>query len=953
VAALVMQKAFSSGEWAPELYARVDLAKYHAAAALLRNFFVDYRGGASTRAGTKYILQAFKSSTKVRLIPFQASFTVNYALEFGNFYIRFFNNGAPVLESGFAITAITNANPGGFTIPGAPYAVGDWIFISGATGMTQVNGNYYVVSGAGQLSDLFGNVVNTTAFGVYTGNGIAQRVYTLPSPYASADLALVKFAQSVNSLILCHPNYAPQVLTLVSAANWTINAINFGPTIATPTISSVVSTMGAGAVNYAYTVTAVDINGQESGPAVTGVLVNKADLRTNAGTNTISWAVIPGAVSYNVYKTEVSLAGAVPAGQQFGFIGNSTGTSFVDSNIAPDFSQCPPVVQNPFAGASVLLLTLTGDANYTIVPGVTIAAPSSGLQATAYVVLSVGAFTGSTIVVNSPGGGGGGPSPVGQTINFNFGGVVGQISSATPAGGNNWNVTGITIVSGGSVVGVGNATLSPLTPTGIVGGASYVSGNASVTWHIGALVLVSGGFGYTATPAVTFSAGAATATATLSPASGGNPSVPGFLDERLVLAAQPQALQTFYMSQPGSPYNFNVTNPILPDDAITGSIVSGKLNAIRSMLQAPTGLIMFTSQQAWLINGGASGAPVTPIDIAAKGHAYNGASDVPPLQINFDFLYVQAKGSIVRDLTFNFYTQIYTGTDISVLSSHLLFGYQITEWAYAEVPFSVVWAVRNDGALLSLTYVKEQEMIGWAHHDTQGTFQSVVSITEPAEPGPGSSVVGTIDAVYVVVQRTVNGQTIQYIERMADRFPQDGYKSCWAVDSGLQYSGAPKTNFALPHLPNTNIVGLSNGVPFTALTDANGAFVLPATPVATAGLAFVPQLQTLNIEVGDPTIQGKLKNIPADILRVRSTLGLSIGKNFTTLVPMKDLIRGNVNSMATGLPSSQQVVNDLWTGDAKTYLDSSWSTGGQYCIEQDQPFYATVLGTIPMLAVGG
>ncbi len=94
----VIQPSFNSGEWAPALNARVDLAKYHSGAALLRNFFVDYRGGATTRPGTRYIRWTF-GNTSVRLIPFQASFAVTYILEFGQGYVRFINNGATVLET--------------------------------------------------------------------------------------------------------------------------------------------------------------------------------------------------------------------------------------------------------------------------------------------------------------------------------------------------------------------------------------------------------------------------------------------------------------------------------------------------------------------------------------------------------------------------------------------------------------------------------------------------------------------------------------------------------------------------------------------------------------------------------------------------------------------------------------------------------------------------------------
>src|SRR5882762_5723677 len=220
-----MQHSFHAGEWAPALNARVDLAQYHSAAATLRNFFVDYRGGASSCPGTKYILQAKVSSKAVRLIPFQASFTVNYVLEFGDFYIRFYFNGAPVLEATTAITGATQANPGVITDVAHGYSTGDWVFIQSVGGMTQLNGKYFIVVVIGansySLTDLNGVAVNTTTFGAYTAGGTASRVYTLPSPYAATDLALLKFTQNVNTLVLCNTNYVPYVLTLVSATNWT------------------------------------------------------------------------------------------------------------------------------------------------------------------------------------------------------------------------------------------------------------------------------------------------------------------------------------------------------------------------------------------------------------------------------------------------------------------------------------------------------------------------------------------------------------------------------------------------------------------------------------------------------------------------------------------------------------------------------------------------------------
>ncbi len=343
------------------------------------------------------------------------------------------------------------------------------------------------------------------------------------------------------------------------------------------------------------------------------------------------------------------------------------------------------------------------------------------------------------------------------------------------------------------------------------------------------------------------------------------------------------------------------------------------------------------------MNGGTAGAPVTPADISANNQAYNGASDVPPIVANYDILYIQSKGSVVRDLTYNFYTNVFTGTDISVLSSHLFYGYTITEWAFAEEPFKIVWAIRDDGTMLSLTFLKEQELIGWTHHDTTGEFKSVCSITETVD-------FGRVDAVYVVVERSINGNTVKYIERMAERIFPNGLEDAWCVDAGLQYDGVATTSFqGGEHLAGATVTGLADGVEIPAFVmPTTGFFTLAsAASLVTVGLAFTPQLQTLQIDLGDPTVQGKRKKISAVDVRVQETLGLTIGTEFgTAQVAMKDLVVGNVGSQ------SNEVVSGLVTGDARTIIDPSWDVPGQYCIEQPNPFPVTILGVIPEITVG-
>lgn len=934
----VIQTAFHAGEWAPALNARVDLAKYHSAAALLENFFVDYRGGASTRAGTRYIIQCLKSNHPVRVIGFQASQQVGYLIELGDFYARFINNGAPVLEPTNAITAASKANPGVLTVVNS-YSIGDVFYISGIGGMTQLNGRYFKVgtgsTGAAiNLADLNDDPVDTTGYSTYTVGGTVARVYTIPTPYAAEDLALLKFTQNVNTMVLCHTSYQPYELKLITATNWTLLPITFGTTQAAPTNVAATTTLASGSVNYAYLVTAVDSNGQESGVSNIATLLAKTDLRTVAGTNSLTWTAAPGAKSYNVYKAELSYTGAVPAGAAYGFIGNCTGAAFDDSNIAPDFSQTPPIVQNPFQGAGLASVTVTVQGTYTTVPSATVAnAPSGGSTATVQPVLGVLSL-----------------SNIG---NQNSGFVVGDL--VIPNGTNAYGglTLRITAVSGGfptaAVIQNPGAISSGNTPANpVVFKRASGSGTAfqvDLVWGVVQVAIINAGAGYIAAPAITFSAGIAAATASLDEASAGNPAVPAFFQQRLVLSAQLNALQSFNMSQPGAPYNFNIRNPIQPDDAIIGAaITSGQLNTIKSHVSMPNGLITLSDKAAWLLNGGSGGEAITPINATANAQSYNGASDVPPIVANFDILYIQAKGSVVRDLSYNFYANIFTGTDISVLSSHLFFGFQILEWAWAEEPFKIVWAIRDDGVMLSLTFMKEQELIGWTHSTTQGSFKSVAEVVEEVDN------FGSINAVYNVVERDIPGVgTVKYIERHAERFFPNGVVDAWCVDSGLQYRGAPAMTFTgAEHLAGLMVTGLADGQVITPFEmPSNGIFTLPtAASVVTIGLAYTCNLQTLAIDLGEPTVQGKRKKVTAVTVRAQETLGLRIGSDEDNLVIMDDFVEGNVGSQ------TNELVTDLVTGDGRQIIDPDWSEQGDYLIRQDQPLPASILGVIPEVTVG-
>lgn len=88
--------SFTGGEWSPRLHGRVDIDKYQTACEVLQNMVLYPHGGITRRMGMEYIEDA--KTNDVRLIPFEYNREQAYVLEFGHNYIRFFRNGAQLLD---------------------------------------------------------------------------------------------------------------------------------------------------------------------------------------------------------------------------------------------------------------------------------------------------------------------------------------------------------------------------------------------------------------------------------------------------------------------------------------------------------------------------------------------------------------------------------------------------------------------------------------------------------------------------------------------------------------------------------------------------------------------------------------------------------------------------------------------------------------------------------------
>lgn len=940
----IIQTSYASGELSPTLFARVDLAKWHIGAALLRNFFVDFRGGITNRAGTKFVGYSISPTAYIRLIPFSFSTIQTYMLEFGNLKMRVIKDGAYVLESAKTITGITRANPGVVTANAHGFSNGDIVYVTGVLGMTQVNGRFFWVEGVTantfELRDpAYGISVNTSSYTAYTSGGSVSRVYTLATPYVTADLNSLKYAQDDDTLTITHPSYQPREITRTAHSSWTISTISFDSPISRPTTPTVTSTGTAPDVFViSYKVTAVNAAGAESLPSFpAGALIEDEDFSSIK----LTWPAVTDAVKYNIYRSNpgsltynsIDGPGTLPTGL-YGYVDTVYVPMYIETSIAgsprvvPDYSKGPPTHFDPFAPGQI--------------EAVDIVTPGTGLDGTTTTTISDPSGTGAVIrpIINTAGGG-----------------------------------------------------------SGATGGASGI-------------IIEDSGQGYTS-PTLVFSPGTGlTVTFSIGPLSGTYPAVTSYFQQRRVFAASNNLPQNVWATRVGQPSNMDVSDPVRDDDSITITLASLQVNAIKHLVPMPGGLIALTEFGAWQISGGSSTAAVTPANVVATPQAYIGAADVTPLVINYNIVFMQARGTSARKLAYDFNTNIYNGTDISVLSNHLFTNYQIVDWTWAEEPHKLIWAVRNDGNLLSCTFLDEQELIAWAHHDTYGEFVSIASIVE-----------GTENVVYFVVRRIINGQVMQFTERMASRLIHSNIENSWFLDSALESNIGTSTNILYPQASSgtsvqfvaiaaafvpsdvgsvirgvdggkgtitgfiaTSIVtvnitedfpvfyGTSQPIPLREWTlaapiasagglwhlegmsvavfgdgdyqglrtVANGTVtVSPMASLVRVGLPYSSQFQSLYLDVqgSEPTVQGKRKSVRAVTQRFVETRGTKVGQNFDNLY---------VQKQSPGVP----INDELYTGDARANLATQWDTYGQYCLQQFEPYPVTLLGAIPEIIIG-
>lgn len=324
------------------MYGRLsDFDKMKSAVATSLNAIPLVEGPCTRRPGSAYCDETRYSEKRSRIVRFKYSTTDAYAIEFGDQYVRFKKNNAPVHDETYTITGITNDFPGVVSYTGNDPSNGDDVDVSGVLGMTLVNGRRFRVQNVDTGANTFqlyevttgGTVteVNTADFGVYTSGGTAKRVYTLVTPYLEADLFTLRFSRFADRLYIFHSDYPEATLNRFADSNWTHTPLTFvdGPYLP---VNKTTTTLAASAfaAGTGRTITASAVDGINDGQGFLASDVGRYIRLKGGGSAVWGYMVITAYTSTTqVTATIINSVGSTTAATtwRMGLLSDTTGYS--------------------------------------------------------------------------------------------------------------------------------------------------------------------------------------------------------------------------------------------------------------------------------------------------------------------------------------------------------------------------------------------------------------------------------------------------------------------------------------------------------------------------------------------------------------------------------------------------------------------------------------------------
>jgi len=293
-------------------------------------------------------------------------------------------------------------------------------------------------------------------------------------------------------------------------------------------------------------------------------------------------------------------------------------------------------------------------------------------------------------------------------------------------------------------------------------------------------------------------------------------------------------------------------NGTVSDDRGFTRIIGDK--RIEALVPAQKLQVLTNRSEHALAAGNTSGA-LSPTNTRLEDSTYLGTPTcTQPVRTDDKTIFVQRDGQTVRLLADVRTADGFVSQILSRQAQHLIQDANVKELAYTQAPFGLLWVVKTNGQLLSLTYDTNNNTYGWAQHRLGGSFQGgaprVISIATLYDD------VKKYDMLHLLVHRTINGVDKYVLEVMEPPFINEGLgiEDAHFVDCGRNYVGVATNVASASWLTGESVQIVANGVVIPSATVVGGEVSVPAgTTKAHVGYGYEANIETLEAEYPSQT----------------------------------------------------------------------------------------------------
>lgn len=440
------------------------------------------------------------------------------------------------------------------------------------------------------------------------------------------------------------------------------------------------------------------------------------------------------------------------------------------------------------------------------------------------------------------------------------------------------------------------------TNKGVIYGATKVNNAVAQTWTITCIISTGSRQEWTVS-------GSVSGTPTLTWNTDKYPATVGFFEQRLYYGGTSAEPQTVWGSVIGDYSNFTIGPN--NDDAVQFTFSSNRYDQV-AHLESARQLLAMTVGGEYSLVGGTAG--ITPTSVRIRANTFHGSSHIKPIRISQEVVFVQRDRKKVRAVSYSVAEDTNLASDLTLFAEHVT-GTGLVDMSFTQDPDYLLWAIRDDGILASMTHLRDQAITGWARHITDGEFENCAAVPE-----------ATADQTYLVVRRDINGVSKRYIELLD--YTTGAMTDC----SAFGYSASETASWSgLTHLEGKTVAVVADGIPHPNCTVSGGAITLnyPVNNIE-VGLPYTTTLEILHParDLPDGSSHARALTIPQVTIRFQNATTCTVnGYN----VPFR------TNQVALGTPTPP------FTGDKQVTL-LGWQVPVTLTIEQTQPAPLTVLG---------